>query len=364
MKNIAHIFSVFLAVLLCFGILLSVKAQSSVNSFPLPTSTASASIFNDLLRDEILELNLAAPLHTLIKKKAIEEKYPATLSYRDKKGQKITQSIKVRTRGNMRKTVCGLPPVKFYFPKKQLTANGYNKAFNDYKLVLRCRNGEKYDNYVLKEYLAYKLLNILTEYSFRVQLIRLNIEDTDGKKDPVETYGFIIENKEELAHRLNGEIIKPAILSPRGIEPKFYDLMAVFQYMIGNTDWYMYNQHNLKVLKSEDFKFAITIPYDFDYAGMVGTPYATPHEKLPISTVKNRYFLGQCRDTGDYEATLQLFRDKKMALLGEVEQFDLLDAKTKAHTLAYLKSFFEILENPKKTRKEIIAHCGLHISVE
>lgn len=342
----------------------TLSAQSTPATNQVKTTSKDSSIFETLLREDLLSLHIKTNMKQLIKEKEEEKKQEAELSYLNKAGAKVVQAIKVRTRGNMRKNICSVPPIKIYFPKDTLEKAGFKRKFNDYKLVFSCQSSSIYENYILKEYLIYKLYNLFTENSYRVQLIHLTIEDTAEKHKTVESYGFIIENDDLLAARLNGELINPKILSPKSITPESYDQMAVFQFMVGNTDWFMYNKHNLKILKQPVVKYIAVIPYDFDYAGIINTNYATPHEKLPIEYVRERFFLGMCRDKGTYEPILQKFRDKKEAVLATCSNLQYLDEKAKKNAINYLEDFFEILDNPKKIRQKIVQHCDQHVKIE
>lgn len=50
-----------------------------------------------------------------------------------------------------------------------------------------------------------------------------------------------------------------------------YLTMAVFQYFIGNTDWSVEYQQNIKLLAIDSTSIPTTVPYDFDHAGTVKT---------------------------------------------------------------------------------------------
>lgn len=84
--------------------------------------------------------------------------------------------------------------------------------------------------------------------------------------------------------------MEPPLLSPKAVEPNFYDQMCLFQFMIGNTDWYAYINHNMKVLAAKVFTVPVLIPYDFDYSGIVHTDYATPNNNYPLQHIKERFF--------------------------------------------------------------------------
>lgn len=359
---------------LCLSFCLILAQGQEIASVPDSTQTIEKtvekkavetnSIFNTFLRDDILHFKIKTRLREVIRKKDKEERYPSVLTYQDQDGNEITRDIELRARGNMRKRICYVPPLKIYFPKKELEAQGFNKKYNDFKLVVNCKTSDVYEDYVMREYLIYKMYNILTDMSYRVQLVNLTLEDVDGKQKDIETYAFLIENDDELAARLKGKILEPKGIVARAIDPGVFDRMAVFQYMVLNTDWYVYNRHNLKVLKAEGYDYPVVVPYDFDYAGIVETPYAVPNEKLPLETVKEPFFLGLCRSEEEYEPTLQLFRDKKEEILQVCQDFSHINDKSRKTILHYLDNFFEVLENPKLVKSKIIEHCDRHIKIE
>ena len=78
--------------------------------------------------------------------------------------------------------------------------------------------------------------------------------------------------------------------------------MEVFEYLIGNTDWDAFKKaadqetccHNLKVV-GQMAGPVFPIPYDFDFAGMVDTRYATPDPSLGMRNVRQRQYRGICR---------------------------------------------------------------------
>ena len=77
--------------------------------------------------------------------------------------------------------------------------------------------------------------------------------------------------------------------------------VALFEYMIGNTDWAVTVSHNTRLMLSKDDTLSkpYVVPYDFDYSGLVNTYYSIPDEKLEIETVTQRVYRGypeQCRN--------------------------------------------------------------------
>ena len=79
-----------------------------------------------------------------------------------------------------------------------------------------------------------------------------------------------------------------------GTERDHFLKMAVFQFMIGNTDWSVPYLQNIKFITKDSTKAPLTVPYDFDHAGIVSAPYALPAEELEMSSVLERRYRGYC----------------------------------------------------------------------
>ena len=69
---------------------------------------------------------------------------------------------------------------------------------------------------------------------------------------------------------------------------------ALFQFLLGNTDFSTAYQHNGKLLYVN--KEIIPLPYDFDMTGWVNPSYATVNTTLGISSVQDRIYRGFKRD--------------------------------------------------------------------
>ena len=51
---------------------------------------------------------------------------------------------------------------------------------------------------------------------------------------------------------------------------------------------------NIKFLSKDQATAPFAVPYDFDHAGIVSTPYALPAEELHMSSVRQRRYRGYC----------------------------------------------------------------------
>ena len=331
---------------------LSIAAQESTKD-----STSFPTIFEQLQRDSILTLVLETDTKNLIKTKNKEEWQPMRLKLNSTAAEAIEYEGKVRTRGNIRKKICYYPPLKLKFKKKWLISQGLDSTFNDLKLVIGCKKNAFYDKLVLKEYLVYQLYAAMTAYSFKTQLVSLKMVDTEGDWDPVETIAFFIENDEELANSFNGRCTKPKVMRSKSIDPSHWSFLALFEYMIGNTDYSMPNSHNVRYIVTRDQPKVIPIAYDFDYSGLVKAPYAVHRESLGIDNITERYFQGSCKTKEHFKEHLPLFKEKKETLYAIVNDFELLGKSEKKSMLKYLDEFFDLIDNEKSFKRRIVDQC-------
>lgn len=301
------------------------------------------SFFSRLYQKEVqaIDIELELDLKVYLKNKKKEEYQEGKISFVNPKTQEKEEwDVELRPRGNMRRRISYIPPIKLKLSKKSLKAQGLEK-FNKIKMVSQFRSGKMAGQYVLKEFHAYRMYNLISPYSFRVQLIRLTLRDNSAKKRLIKYYGFLIEPEKEMAARLGGVMVEREKMRTGFLEEKEFHRMSLFQYMIGNTDWSVGNSHNLKFIKVPEFSKIVPVPYDFDYAGLVNTVYAAPHHSLPIKKVTERLYRGNTFTEQDMEEILPVFEEKAGDLVQLLETCAYLDRRSKKHTVAYLQSFFK-----------------------
>jgi len=318
---------------------------------------AITTIFKTFQQGDILKMTIETNTKQLVSKKYKEDWQPIKLKFNDTAGEALEWEGKTRARGNIRKQVCYYPPMKIKLKKKWLAQNGLDSNYNDLKLVVGCKKGDYYGALVLKEYLVYKLYEELTDYSFRTQLAEIEFIDTGGKWKPYTTYAFFIENEDEMAGRFNAKCAKPKRLRSKYIYADQLDKMALFEYMIGNTDWSVHTSHNVRIVKCYDYPLPLPIAYDFDYSGFVNAPYAIHGEGIDLDHVTQRLYLGMCRETGVVAKQIPLFQEKKAAFYKIVEDFQYLDKNEKKEIIKYLDDFYRVLDNAKSFRRNITDIC-------
>jgi hypothetical protein len=265
--------------------------------------------------------------------------------------------LDLRARGNFRRINCYFAPLKLKLKKAQ-TKGTLFQGNEKIKLVLPCLLDRNSGDYVLKEYMAYKLYECVGSYHFKTRLTQIELIEERGKrKFTHDLMGFMIEDMDQLSARYKGEEVK------RIIHPLQYDAIvslqnAFFEYMIANTDYSTRQQHNQKILFAS--KKIIPVPYDFDMCGLVNAPYAavTNIQNLSgsITHVTDRIYKGYEREEQQLQEVRNLYLDKKEEMLEEVAALQELfrDPNQYKQAHAFVLSFFDILEDDKKFSREIL----------
>ena len=308
-----------------------------------PNDPLQPSIFDWLSEEEdLVTLEIKGDLtHLFVDRHGDDHYHPASLKII--RADSVHQfDLEISRRGVTRKKICDFPPIKLKFPKKTLKANGFAN-FNNYKLVTHCMEGE--DEYVLKEYLTYKLFNQLTDKSFQVKLAKLRYIDESGEVPDDIHYGFLIEGNKELATRLDGKLLDPEKYKIARVDKEQYKKMVLFQYMIGNTDWNLSRGHNIKWVQSAASDVPSPIPYDFDYCGLVNAPYAIPHPQIPIKHVRERFLQWRGKSKEELMPVCENFKAQKADFMQICQEFEDLDGASKEDMMAFLETFFEDVEN-------------------
>jgi hypothetical protein len=337
---------------LCIGaIFFSLPNSLLANSLLISDTT----IFDVLVRDSLLEFTLEVDFKEMKDRKLDTYKSGAFL-FKDRNGEQQKIAVETKPRGNMRRQICDFPPLKIKFDKGDVSRLGL-KGQQKLELTTVCDKGEVYEQYILREYMIYKLYNMMTDYSFRVQLAKVHFTDTSPKGKTFDSYAILIESTDQMLKRLKSKELPKRYVSTSVLNNEACELFSIFQFMIGNTDWYVHNQHNVKILGQPNSSKATPVGYDFDYAGFVNTPYSVPQEELQLRHVTERYYQGYCRREEETMKTIQLFLDKKEALISYCKDFPYFDEKSEKHVVKYLEDFFETIENPRAVKSEILKHC-------
>jgi len=254
----------------------------------------------------------------------------------------VGNPVQVKAGGTFRRDFCTLPPISLHMAHATIAADSPQDLIR-MNMVVPCKNATQYEAYVLREYLAYKMYNIITPLSYRVRLVRLTLIDTGKGNEVTEDWAFLQEPDELMTLRLKSTLVKSDRLSLRTVNPEIINSLSMFQYMIGNADYSVTGQHNLKILalKEHGPTGFMPVPCDFDYSGLVNADYAVPGEALGTSSVRERYYLGPCRPNQVHDETIQNLAQLEDEIMAYINAFEYLDDQEKVDMIEYLASYFK-----------------------
>lgn len=311
-------------------------------------------------REDGLEFTLTANLRALMKDRGEKtDAHPAVLSYKDgSKTDSIPLTLKVRGNFRRSKVNCSFPPLLVNFPKKKVKNTLFAQQ-NKLKLVTHCQ----LDEWIVREHLVYKLYNLLTDLSFRTQLVRVTYVDSLGKRAPETRWGCLLEDEGDLAKR-NGVTANTLKQTNMGYADTLsMATVAVFEYMIGNTDWSVPYLHNIRLF-ANGISSSLPVPYDFDHAGIVETSYAKPSEQLDIISVRERVYRGPVYSMDVFQKVFDKFNQVKPQMYALYQNDSRLDKGYVKRTLKYLDDFYALINKPMLAQTTFRQNAKLGIAVK
>ena len=306
--------------------------------------------------DEIFEISLKGNTRELLNDRSEKSKYHAMIiSYKKNDGSGINIPVEMKTRGHFRKLKenCTYPPLLIRFFPNSLHRSSIFSDQSRLKLVMPCAG----DDYIVREWLAYKIYNLVTPQSFRVRLVKVKLEDAKNKKPINAFYGLLLEEEQQMAAR-NKATLTEQPLRPNQTQQDASLRTAVFEYLIGNTDWSVEYLHNIKLIKTTATSLPVTVPYDFDHSGIVNAPYARPPEELLLKSVVERRYRGYCiTDLSVFEPTIALYNKVKKDIYDLYANCTYLDARSIKAILKFLDGFYQTINSQKAWQKEFPYPC-------
>lgn len=336
---------------LFFGADIRIHAQLAIST-SIVSKFAEKGLFES---DEVLHIKLIGNIRQLMNDTKNDPKlYPFVLSYKTEKGKEDSVEIQARTRGHFRRTMgnCTYPPIMLQFSKNKDVLSSVFSEQEKLKLVMPCQG----EDYVIREWLVYRIYNLVTPKSFKARLVSVELYDTKKKKSTSPFYGILLEEEKQMAKR-NKDILIKRLVRPEQTDPSAFLRMAVFEYLIGNTDWSVQYQ-NIKLIAADSTVVPIAVPYDFDHAGIVNSPYAKPAEELLMHSVRERRFRGYCiADMNKFEDVIKLYNKLKGDIRKLYTDCSLLDEKYIKATLEYIDEFYKTINDPLALEKEFSYPC-------
>ena len=302
---------------------------------------AGAEASNLFVDDAVLEIELAGPIGELIGHRADKLEYPFVLRAND-----VEISVQVRARGNSRLRLCHFPPLRLNFEGQDVAGTVFADQ-GRVKLVSHCREAPNYESYLLDEYAAYRIFNVISDNSYRVRLARVTYVDTAEDADPrtIERFAFLIESADDLAQRIGAQHVEVPGIAIGSLDEAQAAEVFVYQYLIGNTDWSLVTAdsddfccHNIDLYQADDRH--IIVPFDFDLSGLVDARYAKPDPSLRLSRVTQRRYRGYCISPNAVATALGSINAKQEDVVSALRETPGLSDEAREKALEFLAGFF------------------------
>ena len=354
-----------LALALLVGFSLPAGADAQIDGWPTPDEFAEraaaaerAPLFQS---EEPLRITLRTDIDFLRSERNDTIEVEGTATFVDLDGTETTRPVDVRVRGNfrLRRDICNFPPLRLDFPRGQMDGTVF-EGQNRLKLVTPCHDERSdYQRYVFDEYLSYKVLNLLTPASYRARLVEITYEDVNDDYDTRTKYGFLLESDEQMAERNRAVFLEAPQMHPMMADGEQAAVTGLFAYMIGNTDWSAVMFHNAVVMRTEDGRH-LTVPYDFDHAGVVNARYAevSPLIAERIRNVRQRLFREFCRPELEHGRLAMIFNAQRDAITELYRSFPYYEDPEHAEdALEYYEGFWEVVDDPRQFERRITRDC-------
>jgi hypothetical protein len=310
--------------------------------------------------DAPLEFTLTADFKTVNKDRDVESTkvFPATMTVAKADGTPATFTLNIRTRGHVRRMArtCSFAPLRLEFQADQVKGTVF-EGHKNIKLGTHCRDNDLFEQYVPREYTAYRIYNLFTPRSFRARLAKATYVDSTSKQPIGTRMALFVEDDDDVARRLGGRAIDTQKLAFRRVDWDTVTMLSLFEYVIGNTDLSLFALHNVVLVQTPNGPI-YPVPYDFDYSGLVNARYAIPAKQFNLASVQERFYMGPCRTAPELDGFFKPMLEKKAEVMKLLDTVPGLDAGYRKEGQKYLDGAFQTMAKPGDVKRVFIDTCN------
>ncbi|NNF52666.1 MAG: hypothetical protein HKN59_09540 [Gammaproteobacteria bacterium] len=313
---------------------------------------------------EPLELTLTADFKTLRSRKSWESDrwHEGSISLEGDLAQRVLP-VRLRVRGGFRTRDdnCNFPQ----FFVDVTGADTLGTVFEGQEilaLTTHCRGSSVYSRYIHREFIAYRIYNLLTDKSLRVRSALFTYMRSDKPVKVARRYGFFVEHFDAMASRLGTRHVDLDVFHPAAGDAFEMGVLELFEFMIGNTDFSAAYEHNIVLMQLPGQKI-FGVPYDFDFSGLVNARYAAPASQFRTRSVRTRIYRGWCRDEADFDEVVAHFQTKRAEIFELLDEFDWMPVVVIKDAEQYLRSFYDVLDSPRELDRQIRTKCATGVPV-
>lgn len=313
--------------------------------------------------DTPLELRLSGPFERIDKERDKEQIYRGRIRWQGDSGEQ-SLDLKYEVRGNfrLRRRVCDHVPLWLDFDKDEVGGTLF-EGQNRLKLVVQCKDFDRYQGYLAREEQAYRMFRELSDLSLATRLAWVTYVDEESGEQRRQL-AFLVQHHKEFARARGLELFEESSrFSHTRLDRDHGALVALFMYMVSNTDYSMVMGapddnccHNTKpLLDSSGTIFAM--PYDFDSTGYVDASYAETAEQLGQSNVRDRLYRGYCIHNESVPQAIARLQEKKPSVLQIAGETRFVSEREARNATRFIEKFYDVIDSEKRTGWEITGPC-------
>ncbi len=305
--------------------------------------------------DSVMNITLKINLNKLLTDIGEDKKWhKGTLIWSDK-----TIKVEVKTRGNFRLNPenCNFPPLFMAFDSLSRIGTPFEK-YDKIRMVTHCQKDSLlYEQISLEEHNIYQTYKLFTENSVQTRLCQITYQDTENKEPTSTKIAFFLEGTDFSAGRLNAKLVEQNdTIQYLECNSFLTTQLAIFQFMVGNSDWSISNKHNLSILELSPKNYT-AIPFDFDFAGIIDAPYAGTDPDLGTESVTERVYRGYCQSEAELYLVLDKFKEKEKDVKQVWQNLPFQQPQRKAKSLKYIDGFYKIIQNKDSVDYYFLKNC-------
>jgi hypothetical protein len=134
--------------------------------------------------------------------------------------------------------------------------------------------------------------------------------------------------------------------------------MTVFEYMIGNKEWFIPPRHNVIVVQPNDtLQRPLVVPYDFDFSSFVNADYTKPKGVPDSLLASRRDYKGPCFSEQEFSVIFDRFRALRPQFEKVIMDHHVLSKSYRKLHIDYLDQFYGIIRNRESFKTEFTDSC-------
>lgn len=340
------------------GSMLALATLAATLAATTPQPLAAQRLFRST---DPVEITLTTTLKQLVKNRDSTnlQPHPAMMTFKDSAGKQVNIPVTLRARGHFRRQArnCDFPPIR-WDAKRDDVNNTLFQGLTRLKITTSCKPGNAdYEQYIIGEYAAYRMYQVISPLHFRSRLAHITYKDTAKSTPDVVSWAFFIENDGEMARQNKMKVFEQKGALWDDVETKQVMTTTLFEYMVGNTDVSVSGLHNIVLLRDSLTLNLNTVAYDFDWSGLVNPRYAFPDGRLKIKRVTERLHRGPCKPLAEWKPIFAHFQSKKGAIDSIYASLPQMTPNRLKTSKEYLDEFWKTIADDRRAKYDIVEEC-------